>query len=145
MQKIKEYNLYEFTGSNDSRFRPLVEIIGNNFKPKELINWLENEKSTANATEWVYVRKENGGISLYDVSDSMDETYTGEYLNPEKCFTMTIQNFSEIILQWEQLRITRPDIMLIVIHEDDHVSLESDPAIIKEYQDAGYGYNLETR
>ncbi len=50
---------------------------------------------------------------------------------------MSSQNFIEILMEWEKLRISRPDIILIVIHEDEHVSLETDPAIIQAYQDAG--------
>jgi len=134
MQKDREYNIYTFKGPNDSRFYPLLKILSKDFQSYQLVNWLEDEKQIAESSEWVYIRKERGVISLYDVSDSMDETYTGEYLDPTKRFEMSVKNFAEILYQWEELRVARPDVILIVIHEDNHVSLEINPHIIKEYQ-----------
>lgn len=142
MQKDKQYNIYTFKGPNDSRFYPLLKILSKDFESYQLIDWLGDEKQIAESSEWVYIRKERGVIALYDVSDSMDETYTGEYLNPAQRFEMSLKNFAEILFEWEKLRVSRPDIILIVIHEDNHVSLEVDPAVIKEYQDAGYVFDF---
>ena len=133
MQKDREYNIYTFKGSNDWRFYPLLKILSKDFQPYQLIDWLEDEKKMAEASEWVYIRKERGVIALYDVSDSMDETYTGEYLDPAKRFEMSVKNFAEILFEWEKLRASRPDIILMIIHEDNHVSLQADPCVIKEY------------
>ncbi len=145
MQKDREYNVYTFKGPNDSRFYPLLKILSKDFQPYQLVDWLGDEKQMAESSEWVYIRKERGIIALYDVSDSMDETYTGEYLVPEKRFEVSIKNFAEILYQWEELRVSRPETILIVIHEDNHVSLETNPIIIKEYQDAGYVFNINKK
>lgn len=75
----------------------------------------------------------------------MDETYTGEYLDPAKRFEMSLKNFADILFEWEKLRVSRPDIVLIVIHEDNHVSLEAHPRVIKEYQDAGYVFDFNKK
>ena len=134
----------------DSKFYSLYEVLEyhfyqTKFSAKNLIDWLIDEKETGEGNEWVYIRKERGIIVLYDVSDSMDETYTGEYLDETKCFEMSVKNFAEIIYQWEKLRVSRLDIILIVIHEDNHVSLETDPVIIKQYQDAGYAFDINKK
>ena len=73
-----------------------------------------------------------------------DLTYVtvNDRLDPEKRFEMSKKNFAEVLYQWEELRVSRPDIILVVIHEDNHVSLETDPKIIKEYQDAGYAFDI---
>ena len=73
---------------------------------------------------------------MFDEDDPED----AKYLNEK--FTMTKENFSQNIHQWEELRVVRPDIILVVIHEDNHVTLETDPTIIKEYQDAGYVFDI---
>ena len=145
MQKDREYNIYTFKGPNDSRFYPLLKMLSKDFQPYQLIDWLGDEKQIAESSEWVYIRKEIGVIALYDVSDSMDETYAGEYLDPAKRFEMSVKNFAEILFEWEKLGVSRPDIILLVIHDDNHVSLEADPCVIKEYQDAGYVFNFNKK
>ncbi|MBP6869757.1 hypothetical protein KBC04_02660 [Candidatus Babeliales bacterium] len=121
----------------------MSKILSNNFRPGELIDWLMDETKTMRSSDWVSINKERGVIALYDVSNSIDETYTGDYLDPEKCFEMSVKNFTEIVFEWEKLRVSKPDIILIVIHEDNHVSLETDPIIIKKYQDADYAFDIE--
>lgn len=148
--KLLQIDGYKVLEIVDSRFYSLYEVLEyyfyhNYFKPGELIEWLMSDSNTAEGNEWVYIRKERGVIALYDVSDSMDETYTGEYLDPAKRFEMSVKNFAEILFEWENLRVSRPDIILIVIHEDNHVSLEADLRIIKEYQDAGYAFDCNKK
>jgi len=55
---------------------------------------------------------------------------------------MSRKNFAETLYQWEELRVSRPDTILVVIHQDNHVSLETDLTIIKEYQDASYAFDI---
>ena len=136
---------YQRLETMDSTFFALTRVFTDMFRPGELIDWLMDEKETVEANEWVYIRKERGVIVLYDVSDSMDETYTGEYFDETKRFEMSVKNFAEIIYQWEELRVSRPETILIVIHEDNHVSLETDLVIIKEYQDAGYVFDINKK
>jgi hypothetical protein len=136
---------YKILETMDSKFITLRQTISDDFRPDELIEWSMSDSNTAEGNEWVYIRKERGVIALYDVSDSMDETYTGEYLDPAKRFEISVKNFAEILFEWEKLRVSRPDIILIVIHEDNHVSLEADPRVIKEYQDAGYVFDFNKK
>jgi len=136
---------YQIIESMDYRFAVISRLLRPYFRPGELIDWLMDDKKESTGNEWVSIDKERGVIALYDVSDSMDETYTGEYLLPEKRFEMSVKNFAEILYQWEQLRISRPEIILIVLHEDNHVSLETNPTIIKEYQDAGYAFDINKK
>jgi len=128
----------------NSKFYALYETLEFHFyqKKSNLIDWLYDEIKPSRTNEWISIRKERGAIALYDVSAWIDETYTGDYLDPEKRFEMTIPNFLEILIQWEELRISMPDTILVVIHEDNHVSLEIDPVIIKQYQDAGYAFDI---
>ena len=56
---------------------------------------------------------------------------------------MSVKNFAEIIFQWEELRFSKLNIILLVIHEDNHVSLETDSVVIQEYQDAGYAFKID--
>ena len=142
MKKTSSFDMYKSLEAGDYRFAVLWDLLSDDFRPEQLIEWSMNDNNTAKGNEGVYIRKERGSIALYDVSDSMDETYTGEYLDPENRFEMTIENFREVLEKWEKLRVSRPDIILIVIHEDNHVSLETDPVIIKEYQDAGCVFDL---
>ena len=139
---------YKVLEKVNSQFYSLYEILDLHFYKKyfsnpDLINWLFNENRTLESNDWVYIQKENDKIALYDISASMDETYTGEYLVPEKRFEMSYKNFEEILTKWEEVRVSRPDTILIVIHEDNHVSLETDPVIIKQYQDAGYAFDID--
>jgi hypothetical protein len=64
-------------------------------------------------------------------------------LDENKRFDISYKNFEELLLRWEELRVSMPEIILLVIHEDNHVSLETDPTIIKEYQDAGYAFDID--
>ena len=141
---------YKVLEDVDSRFYALYEALKfsffrKKFKKPNLIDWLNNEHETAECNDWVYIRKEYGVIALYDVSASMDETYTGDYIDPEKRFEMTVENFRDVVERWEELRVSKPDIILLVIHEDNHVSLETDPKIIQEYQDAGYAFDIDRK
>ena len=149
MIKNKTYDVYTFKvfnkDSNDWRFSPLGKLLSDKFRPGELIDWLMNVKKESIGNECISIDKENGLIALYDVSASIDETYRGEYLDPAKRFEMSVKNFAEILFEWEKLRVSRPDIILIVIHEDNHVSLEADPQVIKEYQDAGYVFDCNKK
>jgi hypothetical protein len=80
---------------------------------------------------------------MYDQSEAFaDETISRFERNADKRFIMSKENFLHILEQWEELRVSRPDTILIVIHKDNHVSLETDPVIIKEYQDAGYAFDI---
>jgi hypothetical protein len=143
MQKIEGYNRYRSLQAGDHRFVGLWFLFDPLWEPQELIKWLLNDKRSITCTDWICVQKENGKIALYDVSATMDETYTGEYLVPEKRFEISRDNFEEILTKWEELRVSRPDTILLVIHEDNHVSLETDPVIIKQYQDAGYAFDID--
>ena len=145
MQKDSQYNIYTFKGSNDWRFYPVLKVLSKDFNPGQLINWLNDEKKESIGSDWVSIDKEDGVIALYDVSASMDETYTGDYIDPEKRFEMTVENFRDVVEKWEELRVSKPDIILLVIHEDNHVSLETDPKIIQEYQDAGYAFDIDRK
>lgn len=147
LKKLEDSNKYKGLQIADSRFYALYEALEYSFycKNPNLIDWLNNEHETAECSDWVYIRKEYGVIALYDISASVDETYTGEFLDPEKRFEMTVENFREIIEKWEELRVSKPDIILLVIHEDNHVSLETDPKIIQEYQDAGYAFDIDRK
>lgn len=143
MNKLKEYNRYQFIEAMDYRFAALSELFSFFIKPGELIEWINNKNRTTAGNECLDIRKESGCIALYDTSDGLNEdVYISITPDPEKRFEMSLKNFAEIIHQWEELRITRPDIILVVIHEDNHVTLETDPVIIKEYQDAGYAFDI---
>ena len=141
MQKDPIYNIYTFKGPNDWRFYPLLKLISNDFQVNQLINWLDNDKELVESSEWIYIRKEKGVIALYDISSNMDETYCGNFTDPTKRFVMSVENFKEVVETWSKLQESKPDIVLLVIHEDDHVSLETDPTIIQEYQNAGYAFD----
>lgn len=145
MNKIQEYNMYQYLEHMDYRFGSIAQVTNHKFTAGQLLDWLMNEKKTSIGNDWVSIDKEDGVIALYDVSDFLDETYVGDYFNPAKRFEMSIQNFTEILLRWEELRVSKPDIIVIVIHEDNHVSLETDPVIIKEYQDAGYAFDIDKK
>ena len=141
MIKCQKYDVYTFEGSGDWRFRPLIQLFSPYIRAGQLLDWLNDEKETSEGNEWIEINKEGEVISLYNTSDRMsDETIFN--LDPLKRFEISQNNFAKIIYQWEELRISRPDIILVVIHEDNHVSLETDPMIIKEYQDAGYAFDI---
>jgi hypothetical protein len=99
MKKTVQFDMYKSLEAGDCRFAVLWQILSDDFRPGKLIDWLMIDNNTAEGNEWVYIRKERGAIALYDVSDSMDETYTEEYLLPEKRFEMSVKNFAEILYQ----------------------------------------------
>lgn len=142
MKKNKNYDVYTFKGKDDKRFFILIQILSDDFKPGELIDWLMDDKRTVEGNEFVDIRKEKGVIAFYDISDGLnDDIYISIFPDLAKRFELSVKNFTDILFEWEKLRVSRPDIILIVIHEDNHVSLEADPHIIKEYQDAGYAFD----
>ena len=146
MQKIQKYNLYKFMGSTDWRFRPVTELFSEYIRSGELIDWFSDEDQTVYGNENIVIYKEKGVIELYDRSNELSENgYISIFPDETKRFEMSVKNFAEIIYQWEELRVSRPDIILIVIHEDNHVSLETDPVIIKQYQDAGYAFDINKK
>ena len=136
---------YQILETMDYKFATINRLFTPYFNSGQLINWLNNERETAECSDWVYIRKEYDAIALYDVSASMDETYTGDYIDPEKRFEMTVENFRDVVEKWEELRVSKPDIILLVIHEDNHVSLETDPKTIQKYQDAGYAFDIDRK
>ena len=147
MSKIKKYDMYKIIEPLNATFLSLSELCNDDIKEEKNLDWLNHAKKIVEGNEWIggnewfEIYKERDVIALYDTSDRMsDETISK--LDPLKRFEMSYKNFAEILYQWEALQETRPDIILIVIHEDNHVSLEADPVIIKEYQDAGYAFDI---
>lgn len=145
MKKIKEYNMYQFLKVHDYVSVKITPILSHDFRPYQLINWFFNKQDTCNASEGLWIDKKNDKIILYDTSDSLDEEYTGDFLNPEKSFEMSNENFIDLLYHWEELRVSRPETILIVIHEDNYVTLETDPVIIKQYQNAGYAFDINKK
>ena len=149
MKKTNSYDIYKSLEAGDYRFIVLWDILSDKFRPSELIDWLMDDNKKSKTNEYVSIRKEENMIELYDISDCFGEESTYASINAmladTQKFEMSVKNFAEILYQWEQLRITRPEIILIVIHEDNHVSLETDPVIIKEYQDAGYAFDINKK
>lgn len=135
---------YRFVEKMNHKFGVLAQILSDDFRSGKLIEWFSDEKKTVEGNDWVEIRKERSAIALYDISDQLNEEYPTIMveLDPAKRFEMSRKNFAEIIYQWEELRVSRPNIILVVIHEDNHVSLETDPTIIKKYQDAGYAFDI---
>jgi len=142
MKKNENSHRYQIIERIDYRFGSLVELFSPYRWPNELIEWFHDEKRMSAGNELISIDKKQKIIVLYDTSDQLDETYVDPMRDPAKRFEMTRENFLQIIHQWEELRISRPDIILVVIHEDNHVSLETDQKIIKEYQDAGYAFDI---
>jgi len=147
--KLMKTGGYKVLEPVDSRFYSLYEILDIHYYQKKfsgigLIDWLSDEKKTSEGNEWVSIDKEQGAIALYDMSDQFGDEAASLLIetDPEKRFEMSYKNFAEILYQWEELRVSQLDIILVVIHEDNHVSLETDPTIIKEYQDAGYAFDI---
>ena len=138
---------YKFIEKINSEFYSIYEtlelhIVQIKFSGLNLIDWLFDTEDECYATELLCIDKQNNKIVLYDTSDSMDEEYTGEYLNPNKRFEMSRENFIDLLYSWEKLQVSKPDTILIVFHEDNYVTLETDPIIIKQYQDAGYAFDI---
>jgi hypothetical protein len=101
-----------------------------------------DEKQRSIHTEFVCIEKERGVIAIYDISDFLDDRYSGEFYDPAKRFDMSIKNFAQVVMQWDALQEHKPDIVIIIVHEDKHVSLETDPEIIEMYEKAGYEFKL---
>ncbi|MBP6869930.1 hypothetical protein KBC04_03550 [Candidatus Babeliales bacterium] len=148
MNKIQEFNIYEFVQPMDDRFAGLKELF-NPFKVtgiQNLVEWLMDDTKISKGNEFISISKERGVIALYYIYDKMISDEYGMIINnmcdPTNCFDMSVKNFTEIVFEWEKLRVSRPDTILIVIHEDNHVSLETNPKIIQEYQDAGYAFDI---
>ena len=147
MSKIQKYDMYKIIEPLNATFLALSELCNDDIKEEKIIDWLNDAKKIVEGTEWIggnewfEIYNEHGMIALYDISDRMSDETISE-LDPLKRFEMSKKNFAEILYQWEELRVSRPDIILIIIHEDNHVSLEADPVIIKEYQDAGYAFDI---
>ena len=134
---------YKTLETMNYRFAAITQLFSEYLRPGELVDWFSHEKRGTAGTECINIRKERGAIALYDLWDEFcGEVPYSIIPDLDKRFEMSSKNFAEIIYQWEELRVSRPDIILVVIHEDNHVSLETDPVIIKEYQDAGYAFNI---
>ena len=143
MIKNRKYDVYTYSGSTDQRFISLMELFRGYIRNDQLIEWFYSDQLYFTGSSYVGIDKRGDFIEIQNLpSEYFDETdpETEELLNQK--FIMTKQNFAKIIHQWDELRITRPDIILVIIHEDNHVSLETDPIIIKEYQDAGYAFDI---
>ncbi|MBP6869926.1 hypothetical protein KBC04_03530 [Candidatus Babeliales bacterium] len=147
MQKIKKYEMYKSLQAGDYRFGAIWHIVSDDFEPGKLIEWLMDDTKTSKGNEFVSISKERGFIALYYIYDKIISDEYGcinDMRDPINCFDMSVKNFSEIVFEWENLRVSRPDTILIVIHEDNHASLETDLKIIQEYQDAGYAFDIKT-
>ncbi len=144
MQKVSGFNIYRSLQAGDHRFIALWELFSPFLEEKKYLKWLYDQSRTATGSEFITIHKKDGAISLYDHSEWLEgEEYRSIFPDENKRFDMTYKNFEEILLHWEELRVSRPNIILLVIHEDNHVTLETDPKIIKEYQDAGYAFNID--
>jgi len=135
---------YRVAESVDYRFAAITKLFGYDFRSGELLAWLDDEKKESIGSEWINIEKERGKIVLYDLSPFFgDDSYSSinSMLEEAESFEMSVENFREVLQKWEELRTSRPDIILIVIHEDNHLSLEIDPSVIQQYQDAGYAFD----
>lgn len=145
LKKIENSLNFQKLERMDYRFGSITELFDPFMSPGRLIQWFYDEKETSEGNEFVSIDKERGVIALYDISEYLGVATvvcTNDKMDPARRFDMSIKNFAEILYQWEELRVSRPDIILVVIHEDNHVSLETDSKIIKEYQDSGYAFDI---
>jgi len=137
-QKLETMNPTFFALTRLFSFNPFA-------RPSRLIEWFDSDSLYFSGSSFVGVDKEGDFVNIYNLNGECmfdeDDPEDAKYLNEK--FTMKKENFSQIIHQWEELRVAGPDIILIVIHEDNHVSLETDPVIIKQYQDAGYAFDID--
>jgi len=146
--QLTENNDYFITGKIDLKFYLIHETLTYHLslthcKEPNLLDWLYDIEKTVHGDEFFDIRKKKETIALYDRSGWLEgEEYRSIFPDENKRFDMTYKNFEEILLRWEELRVSMPETILIVIHEDNHVSLETDPLIIKEYQDAGYAFDI---
>ena len=144
MSKIIKYDMYKIIEIMDPRFLALTELFSPYIRAGKLVEWFNSNNLYFAGSNYVGVDKEGDFVKIYNLNGECmfdeDDPEDAKYLNEK--FTMTKENFSQNIHQWEELRVVRPDIILVVIHEDNHVTLETDPTIIKEYQDAGYVFDI---
>jgi len=150
IKRLKEYPTYQILEPLDTRFHSVYNALRFHYsqtqwKRKNLIDWLMDEDDKHTSGDYVDINKEHNKIVLYDEFDQYGDdrsSHTAHDLTQR--FEMTVKNFAEIVYQWQQLQETPPDIILLVIDEHNHVALETDPLIIKAYQDAGYAFNVHT-
>ena len=144
---IENSSYFQGLEIGDYRFLALTQLFSPHIRASRLIEWFKSDNLYFSGSSFVAVDKEGDFVKIYNLNGECmfdeDDPEDAEFL--EKKFTMTKENFSQIIYQWEELRVTRPDIILVVIHEDNHVTLETDPVIIKEYQDAGYAFDINKK
>jgi hypothetical protein len=113
------------------------------FSEPNFIEWLYNTEKTVGGNEFFDIRKKNETVALYDRSEWLeDEAHRSMLPDENKRYDMSYQNFKEILLRWEELRMSMPEIILLVIHEDNYISLETDIDIIKLYHNAGYAFDI---
>jgi hypothetical protein len=151
MQLIKEFDIYTcLNPSHDYRFGVIWDLFNPSWRANQLLEWFYDEKDPITSYECVSIRKQKNSIALYDISHRFNAEDDNVYypsinsmLDENKRFDISYKNFEELLLRWEELRVSMPEIILLVIHEDNHVSLETDPTIIKEYQDAGYAFDID--
>jgi len=144
MKLIKDFDIYTCLNPSDYRFGVIWQLFNTRFEPKKYLNWLYDNQRIGTGNEFFDICKKKETIALYDRSGWLEgEEYLSIFPDENKRFDMTYKNFEEILLQWEELRVSMSETILIVIHEDNHVSLETDPVIIKEYQDAGYAFDID--
>jgi hypothetical protein len=144
MIKINKYDMYRVLEMGDSRFACIMGLFDPFIRKGKIIEWFNSDNLYFTGSNSIGVDKENNSIVLYNLSSSFideDEFEEEEFVHQK--IIMSRKNFYEIICKWDELRVSYPDIILVVIHEDNHVSLETDPVIIKEYQDAGYAFDIE--
>ncbi len=134
---------YQFKEAMNSKFASLSYLFDFSWEPNQLLAWFFNTEKTVTGDEFIEIRKEETCIRIYDRSQwLLGEEYYLPFPEDGDYFEMSFKNFEEILLRWEELRVSLPDIILMVIHEDNYVTLETDPKIIKEYQDAGYAFDI---
>jgi hypothetical protein len=151
MQLIKQFDIYTcLNPSHDYKFGVIWCLFDPLWRPNQLLEWFYDKKRMAISDEYVSIRKKDNSIALYDISHGLNAESDNVYyasinsmLDENKRFDMSYKNFEELLLGWEELRVSMPEIILLVIHEDNHVSLETDAAIIKKYQDAGYAFDID--
>ncbi len=147
MKLIKDFNVYTCLNPADYRFGVIWQLFDLSLEPRQLLEWFNNKQETSFISDYSFIIKKENCIALYDISHGFEEESTyvtiNSMIDENKRFDMSYKNFEEILLHWELLRVSMPDIILLVIHEDNHVTLETDPKIIKEYQDAGYAFDID--
>ncbi len=138
MEKIDNFNIYRSLQAGDHRFIALWELFNLSLEPRQLLEWFNNKQDTSFISDYSVIHKKNHTIAIYDISHRFNAEEENIYypsinsmMDENKRFDMTYKNFEEILLHWELLRVSMPDIILLVIHEDNHVTLETDPKLSK--------------